>query len=249
MPRQTWSRTCRGLGPMVGPEHRSRGLPGPETPRPTRDHWPRGPQGSPGTTGPGDSKAHPGPPAGSLRGARCRGEAARRRCWLCPAGLCMLLRTGAACRDPTAASLTQELGLHFSPSFTSPGDPGECRALTAGPGRPCSDGRPRAAGQAPPSGTHGEPRDPDRKEEGRDSETARPGQPAGAECPGWDAEAVSGVVGAPGGLWGSFMTPADESRSWPPSVSATPLTQQPCAPRPGSEHVISGGGVGAALGA
>lgn len=48
----------------------------------------------------------------------------------------MLLRTGAACRDPTAASLTQELGLHFSPSFTSPGDPGECRALTAGPGRP-----------------------------------------------------------------------------------------------------------------
>ncbi|CAM9367268.1 unnamed protein product [Rangifer tarandus platyrhynchus] len=32
----------------------------------------------------------------------------------------MLLLTGAACRDPTAAGLIQELGLHFSPSFTSP---------------------------------------------------------------------------------------------------------------------------------
>ena len=45
------------------------------------------------------------------------GEAARRRCWPCPAGLCTLLLTRAACKDPPAG-LTRELGPHFSPSLT-----------------------------------------------------------------------------------------------------------------------------------
>lgn len=122
--------------------------------------------GSSGLPGPGDPKAHPGPPGRQPAGAQWGwGRPPHAGAGRVQRGPARCSSQGRPARTSRPAGPTRELGLPFSPLLT----PLETRVSVA------LSRQAQGARRAPPSGTHGQPRDQDGKEKGRDGETARPG--------------------------------------------------------------------------